>query len=107
MAASEKVLAKLHEAVAKALLDAMEGDSYEVEGEDGEETEVKHIPPSAAIIQAATKFLKDNNVTCTPADDNALGDLQKKMEEKRKLRTAKPIDLEDATAQSTFLNGLN
>lgn len=74
MAATDKVLGDLHEAVARALIRAIES---RVDG-DG-------IPiyPSAAELGAAITFLKNNNVTCVPTDDNALGELQKKLEQKQ------------------------
>jgi hypothetical protein len=108
MAADDKVLGALHDMVATALTIAMKG--REVPGYTDEETgEVfppTIIPPSAAEIQAATKFLKDNNITCAPSKDNALGELEELMKAKREKRTASRLDLADAAEQTSFMQGL-
>lgn len=106
MAASEKRLGELHEKVAEVLMDALEGE--ELPGwtdDDGNEMPAKKLAPSAAIIAAASKFLKDNEITCTPSESNALGDLQRKMEARRAQRADKR-DRADATQQAEFLTGL-
>lgn len=59
MAATESALGELHDALAKTLTDLV-----------GVET------PSAAVLAVAAKFLKDNNITCAPSTDNALGELE-------------------------------
>ena len=108
MAADDKVLGALHDMVATALTIAMKG--REVPGYTDEETgEVfppTIIPPSAAEIQAATKFLKDNNITCAPSKDNKLGELQAMMQEKKAKRAATRLDLADAREQTDFMSGL-
>lgn len=109
MAADENKLSALHDAVASALALAMQG--REIPGytdeETGEEFPATFLPPSAAEIQAATKFLKDNNITCAPAKDNALGELEEIMaRRKTKLRAVGGIDLADATEQTRFTQGL-
>lgn len=67
MAASEGTLGLLHEAVATALMERIAA---------GEAT--------ASDISNAIKMLKDNNITCTPSDDNELGELET-------LLTGKPV----------------
>jgi hypothetical protein len=59
MAATEVALGELHVALANTLKDLV-----------GVEA------PSAAVLAVAAKFLKDNNVTCTPSSDNAMGELE-------------------------------
>lgn len=89
MAANEKTLGDLHAAVAKVLTDALQGQQVAgyLDPETGEEVPGQVIPPSAAIITVAAKFLKDNNITCEPAEDNELGALRDAMAERqRKLR---------------------
>jgi len=107
MAADEKVLGSLHDAVANVLIIAMKG--REVPGYTDEETGEVYpptiIPPSAAEIQAATKFLKDNNITCAPADDNKLGELEQIMADRKRSRASK-ADLRDAVEHTSFLQGL-
>lgn len=102
MAANETVLGKLHDAVAKVLTEAMQGQQVEgyIDPDTGEAVEGQVIPPSAALITVAAKFLKDNNITCEPAADNELGALQKIMEDRQKnLRGAK-LDAADRAAVS-------
>lgn len=105
MAANEAVLGLLHDLTATALIAKLKGTPVLDEG--GEPTgEV--IPCSAADIQAAAKFLKDNNITCSPADDNKLGELEQKLKDRQKRRASRltPQDMEDAREQSNFMQGL-
>ena len=67
--ATESQLSTLHNAIATHLTERIEG---------GE--------ASAAEISAAISFLKNNNITCAPSDDNALGELEKIMEARRAKR---------------------
>lgn len=76
--ASEGELSALHGAVARYLAEKIT--SGEV---------------SASDISNAIKLLKDNNITCTPGEDNALGDLQKALD-KRQVGTADATDLSAA-----------
>jgi hypothetical protein len=91
MAADERTLGGLHEKVTEALNQALDGDVIpgytEVNEATGEVTQVpdRKLPPSAAIIAAATKFLKDNNITCAPSEDNAVASS----------RTARSVGLPD------------
>lgn len=108
MAADEKVLGALHDAVATVLIDALKG--QEIPGytdEDGNEVPGGKMLPSAAIIQAATKFLKDNNITCAPSGDNGLGELADMVAARTARRNASKADLAVATEQAAFLRGLN
>ncbi|AXN53733.1 small terminase [Sphingomonas phage Scott] len=111
MAASETALGALHVKVTEVLTEALDGDTIpgytEVNEATGEVTEVpdRKLPPSAAIIAAATKFLKDNNITCAPSEDNAVGDLVNKLREKQKLKASR-LEMRDAKADMGFLSGL-
>lgn len=107
MAANETTLGVLHELTAQALIEKLKGTP--LLDEAGEPTgEV--IPASAADIQAAAKFLKDNQITCAPAEDNAVGALEQKLRERQARRinnrpTAEDLDI--AKSETTFLAGLN
>lgn len=106
MAANEDLLGLIHDATAMALLAKLKG--TEITDEDGNVTGT--IPPSAADIQAAAKFLKDNNITCAPSSDNKMGELTDALAEKnkrRESRRASRAELTEATQESTFLRGLN
>lgn len=98
MAASETRLGALHEKVTEVLMVALDGEV--LPGYEDGDTVIpdKVIPPSAAIIAAATKFLKDNEITCVPSENNALGELEQKMAARR-ARRGNVIDF-DAAAQA-------
>lgn len=106
MSATEKRLGELHQKVAEVLIDALDGDELPAytDPETGEELPAKAIPPSAAIIAAATKFLKDNEITCQPSEDNALGELEQRMAARRTKRQASQADLAQAQADALRLN---
>lgn len=111
MAASESKLGALHEKVAEVLMEALDGDVIPGYTEEnpatGEVTEVpdRRLPASAAIIAAATKFLKDNNITCAPSDDNKVGDLVNRLKEKQKAKVSR-FEIQDAKADMHFMGGL-
>lgn len=74
MAATDKALGELHAAVARALVRAIDGYT---------DADGNRINPTAAELGAAITFLKNNNITCVATDDNALGELQRKLEERQ------------------------
>lgn len=85
MAASDKTLGLLHEQVARVLGEMLEPQNIEYpyntmkkdgDGEDIIETRVRVEYPSAAVLAAATKFLKDNNITATIEADEKLSALR-------------------------------
>ncbi len=74
--------------------------------DDGNEIKTK-LPPSAAVLTSAIQFLKNNNITCSPSKDNALGELEEKMAARRAKRVqAGSIDLEAAKKDAKFLAGM-
>lgn len=81
MAASEKALNELHNAVANVLTHKMSVREVErVVKIDGEEQVVKEtVEPTAAELAAAIAFLKNNNITAVPEEDSALAELQKQV----------------------------
>lgn len=88
MAASDKVLGKLHEQVARVLGEMLEPQEVEYpydtleKDDDGKhiiETRMRMEYPSAAVLAAATKFLKDNNITATIETDEKLSALRDKL----------------------------
>ncbi len=111
MAASESKLGALHEKVAEVLTVALDGNFIGYTEPDPETGETKPIviPASAAIIAAATKFLKDNDITCARSDGNAIDELAKAAQARAEKRKARPTmtDLQAADDQSNFLRGLN
>lgn len=107
MAANEDFLGLLHDATAKALMAKLKG----TEVLDPDTGEVAHvILPTAADIQAAAKFLKDNNITCAPSDDNKLGELRDALADRnkrRETRRATRQELSEASREASFIKGLN
>lgn len=106
MAADESALGKLHLALAKVLAEALVGQTTEgyIDPDTEEFVEGTVIPPSAAIMTVAAKFLKDNSVTCEPSKDNDLGRLQDIMTERqRKLRGLDKTDLAGIQADAGFM----
>lgn len=105
MAANEDILGKLHELTATALIAKLNG--IAVLDDAGQPTG-ETIPCSAADIQAAAKFLKDNNITCAPSEDNKLGELEQRLKLKQERRASRltPQDLADASEQRDFMTGL-
>lgn len=111
MAADETVLGKMHDAVANVFIEALEGTTlpgYSTTDDEGNKIEVpaQKMLPSAAILQAATKFLKDNNITCAPAPDNALGALEQKMKDRKAATAARRADFIVASEDMSFTAGL-
>ncbi len=75
MAASESLMAILHDAVARDLLERIKGTP--ILNEAGEV--VGHMKASASDVANALKMLKDNNITCKPDKANALGELTEEL----------------------------
>jgi hypothetical protein len=78
MAASDKALGQLHEAVANAFAEQVQG-YRETDAEGNEKT----IRPSPALLGAAVTFLKNNNITADPEGNKALRNLNEKLEARR------------------------
>lgn len=78
MAASDKTLGRLHEAIAKAFLEQAEGYT-ETDGNGAERV----IKPSPALLGAAVTFLKNNNITADVEGNQALRDLGEKLKARR------------------------
>lgn len=106
MAASEKVLGDLHDKVAQALTKAVEGTTIPAVGDEPEQ----YFAPSPAMLMAALKMLKDNNITAVADKGSHLANLQDAMakrREKRRLSNVTPEDLDAAEEQADFMRGLN
>lgn len=87
-AATEDALGDLHAGVAKALSDIItEGVPVVIKGEEADK--VVNVPASAAYFAAAITFLKNNNITTDPGDQE-LGALKQAL---AKRAAAKPVPL--------------
>lgn len=92
MAANEALLGILHNALAEDLLKKIQA---------GE--------ASAAEMAVARGLLKDSHITCVPAENNAAGELQRKLDERRakretpQLKVVQSDDLDAATADAEYM----
>ena len=73
MAAKQDILGELHEALAQLMLNELR---WYMEQDPP-------IPLPAADKAAIAKFLKDNSITCDPADSAQLEELRRQLEGKR------------------------
>ena len=73
MAAKQDILGELHEALAQLMLNELR---WYMDQDPP-------IPLPAADKAAIAKFLKDNSITCDPADNAQLEELRKQLEGKR------------------------
>lgn len=98
MAAKQSVLAQLHEALAQQMLDELQW--YK----DNE------IPVPAADKAAIAKFLKDNSITCDPADSEDLKALQEEFRKSslaRREKAARLVGLSDDAIRAMYENGVH
>lgn len=95
MAAKQGVLAELHEALAQLMLNELR---WYMEQDPP-------IPLPAADKAAIAKFLKDNSITCDPADNDQLEELRKQLEGKREANVTRLKDklrLVDADIEALY-----
>lgn len=106
MAATEETLGELHKKVAEVLSDALDGEELPAwtDPETGVEQPAKRLAPSAAIIAAATKFLKDNEITCDVSNNKDLQELEDKMAKRRAMRPSAQ-DFLEASSSANFKFG--
>lgn len=78
MAASDKALGELHEAITIEFTEQVIG--YVEKDAEGVERKVR---PSPALLGAAVTFLKNNNITADPEKNKALADLNEKLAARR------------------------
>lgn len=111
MAADEKALGALHTKLAEVLGELLDGQVLpaEVDEESGEViNEASKIPPSASVLTVVAKFLKDNNVTCAPSKDNAMGALADKLAKQKEEADArrKAMMAKMQPGKEDFMEGL-
>lgn len=82
MAAKQGILGELHEALAQLMLNELR---WYMEQDPP-------IPLPAADKAAIAKFLKDNSITCDPADNGQLEELRKQLEGKREANVTRLKD---------------
>lgn len=94
--ATEDQLALLHNRVATTMITALEQADRAAALlmkysaiEDALPHDVKRFLEDAhevnpSLLSSATKFLKDNNISCDPADDEQLSELEERLKNKRK-----------------------
>lgn len=95
MAAKQGILGELHEALAQLMLNELR---WYMEQDPP-------IPLPAADKAAIAKFLKDNSITCDPADNDQLEELRKQLEGKREANVTRLKDklrLVDADIEALY-----
>ena len=98
MAASDKQLGELHQAVAVALQEQVVG--YEEQTDEGTKT----VRPSPALLGAAIAFLKNNNITADATDNAALRELSDALSARRKKKLPQAA-LDDAAERFATSQG--
>lgn len=88
MAPDSTKLNNLFDLVTDAFIDKVRGGEQTIVNKDGDEVTVQ-LKPTAAELAAAVTFLKNNNITATPADDNKLGELEAMVKERAERRRAR------------------
>ena len=96
-AASEELLGKLHSKVATIMLKAVEQIGNDQEAYDAakeqatsdaiDELVMERPELSPSLMSAITKFLSDNKITCNPEDSKELGELEQRLQMKRKRKS--------------------
>ena len=81
MAASESALGDLHKELAVAL-------TQEVKGVIVTDDNGSRVVRSASMISAAVAFLKNNNISCDPTENEELANLGKALAARRKNRAS-------------------
>lgn len=92
----EQELNELHSIVARILKTQLEGKAI-ITSEAGEQTEISTASP--AVINAAIKFLKDNNITSVPELDQNLDELKDVLAKKTKRGRIYAIDPNKAAGE--------
>lgn len=88
MAPDSTKLNNLFDLVTDAFIDKVRGGEQTIVNKDGDEVTVQ-LKPTAAELAAAVTFLKNNNITATPSDDNKLGELEAMVKERAERRRAR------------------
>tara|TARA_R110000851_G_scaffold154037_1_gene296149 strand:- start:295 stop:585 length:291 start_codon:yes stop_codon:yes gene_type:complete len=92
---TEQELSTLHGVVAQVLT-AQISETIEMTDEVGKQVTVHTATP--ATIAAAIKFLKDNDITASVADDDNLGALDEMLKKKRTKRQLKLASVTEISA---------
>ena len=92
-AATEEKLANLHNVLADALIAGVSEQKTVLDEETGEEA--TYYVANPALLTVAIKFLKDNDITCQPSEENKTGRLKQELEERKKNRLANVIPIRE------------
>lgn len=97
--ASESQVAATHSRVTRVINKVLEIYEERLEAYSESEAEL-FVEPSPAFLTVATRFLKDNQITCAPEDNEEVSELQKRLNEKRgKKRLASVSPLQKANSE--------
>lgn len=81
MAAKEEVLGQLHVKVANVMIRALEAHEVDDEGN----VIVLPTPVNPALLSVMTKFLKDNDITCTGGVGSKADELRERLQKQAKV----------------------
>lgn len=107
MAASEKTLGVLHEKVATALTEQVEGYEEPIINDEGDVVGQIKVRPSPALLNAAVAFLKNNNITADAAENESLRELNKQLAARRKDKKLPQAALDEAAMRYADMAGGN
>lgn len=83
MPANEKKLGKLHDKVADVLIGALDRAEEKAVVDQDLEKGIFAEEINPALLSVATKFLKDNEITCVADANNKTGDLRSKLNKRK------------------------
>ena len=106
MAASASSLGELHKALTFELMEQLKPREEPILNKDGEEVGTRTVRASPAVLGAITAFLKNNNITADPEQNEALRDLTEKLAQRR-MRKIPQAALDDAAEQYTQRFGMS
>jgi len=90
---TEQELSALHGEVARVLSTQLRETITVIDEATGEQQELLTATP--AVVSAAIKFLKDNDITASIEEDENLGELEEMLAAKRNKRKLRVVGIED------------
>ncbi len=102
-ATPEKQMAKLHKKLTEKMLDALSASdsaigllsTYPDLPNPVKEHLKKEADANPALLQAVSKFLKDNDITCLPEESEKMSELERRLKLKRSVGNVAHIDKEE------------
>ena len=88
MSATENELGNLHTKVAQVMLDSLERLDIKLELPGDEDDVLVSVAqePNPALLNVITKFLKDNEITCSSGQGSTADALREKLDQRKRMR---------------------